>query len=92
MSPHTLDIPFVFDNVREHPFTAGQDSAIVLADKISDSIIQFARRGDPNVGKLPKWETFEKQRRSTMVLRDESDLVGDPIGPQRKIMQPILDL
>ena len=92
MSPHTLDIPFVFDNVREHPFTAGQDSAIVLADKISDSIIQFARKGDPNVGKLPKWETFEKQRRSTMVLRDESDLVGDPIGPQRKIMQPILDL
>ena len=92
MSPHTLDIPFVFDNVREHPFTAGQDSAIVLADKISDSIIQFARKGDPNVGKLPKWETFEKQMRSTMVLRDESDLVGDPIGPQRKIMQPILDL
>ena len=27
-SPHTLDIPFIFDNVRTHPFTRGQDRAV----------------------------------------------------------------
>ncbi len=92
MSPHTLDIPFIFDNVREHPLTAGSDSAIVLADKISDTIIEFARSGNPNVGKLPRWQPYNTETRATMVWNDESRLLNDPIGPQREIMQPILQL
>ena len=92
MSPHTLDIPFIFDNVREHPFTSGQEAAIVLADKISDTIIEFAKTGDPNTGKLPKWKSYNGQTRSTLVLDNDSMLISDPIGPQRRLMQSILNL
>ena len=62
MTPHALDIPFIFDNVRDHPLTAGKDSAIELADKVSDTIIEFARSGNPNVGKLPQWQITMKRR------------------------------
>ena len=92
MSPHTLDIPFIFDNVREHPLTAGREDAIELADKISDSIIGFARTGDPNVGKLPFWETYDSTNRATMVWNNNSSVSHDPIAKQREIMQPILKL
>lgn len=92
MSPHTLDIPFIFDNVREHPFTAGSEAAIALADKVSDTIIEFARTGDPNTGKLPQWLPYNVETRATMIWNDESQVLNDPIRAQREIMQPILQL
>jgi len=92
MSPHTLDIPFIFDNVRAHPLTQGSDAAIELADKISSSIINFARTGSPNADKLPTWTPYDSNNRATMVLNNESKLINDPIVNQRKIMQPILKL
>ena len=92
MSPHTLDIPFIFDNVKEHPLTADQESSVALADKISDTIIEFARTGNPNVGKLPLWQPYNTETRATMVWNNESQLLKDPIKRQRKIMTPILNL
>ncbi len=92
MSPHTLDIPFIFDNVRDHPLTTGSDTAIALADKISDTIIEFARSGNPNVGKLPQWLPYNAETRATMVWNDVSQLLNDPLSLQRQVMQPILNL
>ena len=92
LSPHTLDIPFIFDNVRTHPLTQGRESSIALADKISDTVIGFARTGNPNVGKLPEWRPYDTTERATMVWNDDSALVDDPIASQRRIMQPILQL
>jgi len=92
LSPHTLDIPFIFDNVRSHPLTMGSASAIVLADKISDSIIGFARTGNPDVGKLPDWTGYDSTSRATMVWNDSPQVINDPIGRQREVMQPLLNL
>ena len=87
-----MDIPFIFDNVRTHPLTQGRDSAVSLADKISDTVIGFARTGNPNVGKLPEWRPYDAVDRATMVWNDDSQVVSDPIARQRRIMQPIVDL
>lgn len=92
LSPHTLDIPFVFDNVRSNALTMDSPRAIPLADKISDSIIGFARTGSPDVGKLPIWKPFNSASRATMVWNDVSEVVNDPIRQQREIIQPILNL
>ncbi len=92
LSPHTLDIPFIFDNVRDHPLTSGSDTAIALADKISDTIIEFAHSGNPNVGKLPQWQPYNAETRATMIWNDISQLLIDPISEQRQVMQPILNL
>ena len=92
LSPHTLDIPFIFDNVRAPPFTQDGDTSIALADKISDTVIGFARTGNPNVGKLPDWTPYDVVDRATMVWNDYSQVVNDPIAKQRRIMQQIVDL
>ena len=92
LSPHTLDIPFIFDNVRTHPLTQGSEPAITLADRISDSVIGFARTGSPDVGKLPAWRSYDAADRATMVWDNQSRVVNDPIAGQRRIMQPILGL
>ncbi|MCA9018116.1 MAG: carboxylesterase family protein, partial [Planctomycetaceae bacterium] len=92
MSPHSLDIPFMFDNTRINRFTAGSETAIALADKVSDTMIHFARTGDPNVGKLPVWLPYDAQNRHTMILNNVSALESDPLQSRREIMQPILKL
>ena len=92
LSPHTLDIPFVFDNVRTHPLTRGSDAAMALADKVSDTVTAFARSGDPNTGKLPEWPAYDVVDRATMVWNDQSRVANDPIARQRRVMQPIVNL
>lgn len=92
MSPHTLDIPLVFDNVNASRLTASSSEAAALASKVSDSIIHFARTGSPNAGALPEWTPYESANRATMVLNNTSQVVDDPIARRREIMQPILQL
>ncbi len=92
MTPHSLDIPFMFDNTRTNPLTRGSDTAIALADKVSDTLIAFARTGNPNCGKLPTWQPYSGAQRNTMVLNDVSELVNDPLRDRRELMVKILSL
>jgi para-nitrobenzyl esterase len=85
-SPHTIEIPFVFDNVRASRLTADAPNAQALADKVSDTWIAFARTGDPNTPKLPRWPAFDTERRATMVFDNESAVVDDPLRAQRVAM------
>jgi para-nitrobenzyl esterase len=82
-SPHTIEIPFVFHNVEASRLTAGVPSAPALADKVSDAWLAFARTGDPNTSKLPRWPKFDAAQRATMVLDNESAVQNDPLREQR---------
>lgn len=85
-SPHTIEIPFAFDNIKAATrLTGGGPEAIALADRVSDAWIAFARTGDPNTPKLPRWTPFNATR-PTMVINNESKLVNDPIRDQRLLM------
>ena len=86
-SPHTMEIPFAFDNVKiSSRLTGGGQEAMALADKISDAWIAFARSGDPNTKKLPHWPAFNATDRPTMVFDNVSQVVNDPIREQRLTM------
>lgn len=92
-SPHTMEIPFAFDNVQiSKQITGGGADAMALADKISDTWIAFARTGDPNTSKLPHWPAFNAAARPTMVINNQSKVVDDPIREQRLAMFHALDL
>ncbi len=71
-SPHTIEIPFAFDTVKVARLTATSPDAPALADKVSDAWIAFARKGDPNVSKLPRWPAFDPKNRPTMVFNNQS--------------------
>jgi para-nitrobenzyl esterase len=86
-SPHTMEIPFAFDNVRiSARMTGGGPEAMALADKVSDAWIAFARTGDPNTPKLPHWPAYDAKDRATMVINNVSKVVNDPLREQRLAM------
>ena len=92
-SPHTMEIPFAFDNVKiSERLTGGGPAAMALADKVSDTWIAFARTGNPNTSKLPRWPAFNAQDRATMVIDNVSKVVNDPLREQRIAMFRALNL
>src|ERR1700733_6523112 len=92
-SPHTIEIPFAFDNVQiSRQITGGGADAMALADRVSDAWIAFARTGDPNQPKLPNWPAFNAIERPTMVINNQSKVVSDPIREQRLAMFRALNL
>jgi para-nitrobenzyl esterase len=86
-SPHTIEIPFAFDNVKAATrLTGGGAEAMALADKVSDTWIAFAKTGNPNNPKMPRWSGYNATDRPTMVFNTESRVVNDPIREQRLVM------
>jgi len=92
-SPHTMEIPFAFDNVKiSARLTGGGPEAMALADKVSSAWIAFARTGDPNTSKLPHWPAFNAKDRATLVIDNVSKVANDPLKEQRIAMFHAMNL
>lgn len=89
-TPHALEIPFVFD-LTEHPswrgLTRATPEAAALAAKVSATWAAFARTGSPNGGGLPQWDAFDAEKRSTMLIDNESACVSDPAAAERAVWE-----
>ena len=84
-SPHTLEIPLVFDNVENSRVLVGPGPAPqVLAKQMSSAWVAFARTGDPNTSVLPKWPAYDAGKRPVMVFNLESRVVNDPYSATRQ--------
>jgi para-nitrobenzyl esterase len=92
-SPHTIEIPFVFNNVKiAGPLISKMPEAYGLAEKVSASWVSFARTGDPNTPKLPKWPAYTAARRDTMLFNNEIRVEQDPDKGARLAMEHVLKL
>jgi len=68
-SLHCMELPFVFNNATRCDYmTGGGPKAEILADKVSQAWINFARTGNPNHEGLPQWPAFTDENRSTMIF------------------------
>ncbi len=90
-APHTIDLAFVFDNVKLAPGMVGASDeerakAQPLADLMSGMLVQFAKTGDPNVAGKPRWPVYGLRERETMVFDVASKVVSDPRGDERRMM------
>lgn len=64
---HCMELPFVFNNIaRCEEMTGGTKEAHTLADKMSQSWINFARSGNPNHKGLPNWPAYNAANTATM--------------------------
>jgi para-nitrobenzyl esterase len=87
-APHTMDIPFAFDNTKiAAPMTGGGPEAQKLADQLSDTFIAFARTGDPNNKSIPPWPGFDLEHRATMIWDLPSHVEDDPRGEERRLIE-----
>ena len=89
-SPHTIELPFVFDNPQEQPDEVGNGPDLQpLADKVSGAWTAFARTGNPNTSLTPKWPAYNTDQRATMIINDEWKVVNDPRHDVRLVMQSL---
>src|SRR3569833_3009865 len=80
-SPHSLDVPLVFDNVAkaERLIGSGTADAQRVADVMRAAWLAFARNGTPNAPGLPNWPAFDARTRANMIFNVKSGAVNDPL-------------
>jgi para-nitrobenzyl esterase len=87
-APHTVEIPFVFDNTDiPKTMTTGSAAEKDLAARTSQAWIQFARSGNPGHKGLPNWPAYTTEERATMVFNTTCETVKDPGKEERKLWQ-----
>jgi para-nitrobenzyl esterase len=76
---HGLEIPFVTDNVSGlQVMTHDLPDAHLLAGKMTDSWINFAATGNPNIEGIPKWMPYSSAERTVMLFNNEIEPASDP--------------
>lgn len=88
ISQHTLDLPFMFDNVAKAPHLTGPetDETRALAQAMSETWISFARTGDPNNAAIPTWPPYDVADRPVMLFDAPPRLAHDPYAAERRFM------
>ena len=90
LSPHCLELPFVFNNVWHAPEMVGTGPDIQpLADKVSATWAAFARTGNPNNPEIPHWPAYNAADRSTMVIDNHWKVVKDLNREERLAMEQL---
>jgi para-nitrobenzyl esterase len=89
-APHTVEIPFVFDNTDiPKVMTTGGSEVKALAAKVSEAWIQFARSGNPNHKGLPNWPSYTIPERATMVFDNTCQAINDHGSVERKLWESL---
>jgi para-nitrobenzyl esterase len=89
VSQHSLDLPFMFDNVAAGAHMTGPETeqTRAMVENMANSWIAFARSGDPNNSSVPKWAPYDLTRRNTMLFDVPSQAVDDPQRAERVFME-----
>jgi para-nitrobenzyl esterase len=91
-TPHSLDIPMVFDNVAMSTSLVGDDTRApqTVADAMSAAWIAFARSGSPNGPGLAQWPAYDSQRQATMTFDVATRSIDDPLRREHAVLAPYL--
>ncbi len=89
VTPHSLDLPFMFDNVDTVPDMIGPatDETAAMAQAMSESWLAFARTGDPDCAAVPEWSPYDLARRTVMHFDVPPVAVDDPHRSERLFME-----
>jgi para-nitrobenzyl esterase len=78
MSPHALDVGFVFDTTDVGGITGHSPQAKPIAAAESATWAAFARAGKPDNPAIPAWPAYAAERRATMAIDTEWRVEDDP--------------
>jgi para-nitrobenzyl esterase len=90
MAFHCAELPFAFDNsdLCEH-MTGGGEAARVLAGKVSQAWINFARSGNPNHPGIPHWQGYEPSTKTTMIFDDTCEAKDNLDTKQLRLIESL---
>ena len=88
-SPHTLEIPFVFNHidVSESMVGAVTPPMRTLESQSAGAWAALARTGNPNHKGLPNWPAYAADQRAVMIFNTPCKVENDPTTEVRKIME-----
>jgi para-nitrobenzyl esterase len=95
LSPHSLDLPLMFDNVGEtRSFSGRSDAARAVSAQMAESWLAFARHGDPANGAIPAWPAWAVDAPVTMLFNVESRAVPHWRRAEREVLAdlPLLEV
>ena len=79
MSPHLLDLPFVFRNLEQCVALIGQgDQQRELMERMSSAWVAFAKTGNPSNHKTGYWPDYNVSQRATMIFDGKSQAAFTP--------------
>jgi para-nitrobenzyl esterase len=76
-SVHGTDVPLIFHNPDLWPLTAGSKDNGIVADRMADAFIAFAKTGNPSTPELP-WPAYNPGSKPTMIFDVQSGAKNDP--------------
>lgn len=86
-SCHTLEIPFVFDNLEPAAITGSDPARLPLGRMMSRAWLAFARHGRPGHAGLPDWPAYSTVDRATMIFDTTCRVENDPYGTERRLWE-----
>jgi para-nitrobenzyl esterase len=92
-SPHTIEMPFVFDNVDDplvQKLTGSGSDIFPLAQRVSGAWAEFAATGNPSSKDFPGWPAYSAAGRNVMVINSESQVERDPARKARIAIENLL--
>ena len=95
---HCCDVPYVFRNIDLVEYPHGPQKDPKLSEKIQDqafeSVMAFARTGDPNNSCIPAWPASTEGREATLLLDEQTRVLENYdhalIPAAARIMGPVL--
>ena len=82
---HAVDLPLVFNDIESNALTKRTAGAQTVAELMSDSLVAFARTGNPSTPALPNWPRFNLEQRPTMIFDLPPRVDSDPRSAERKL-------
>jgi para-nitrobenzyl esterase len=88
-SPHTLEIPFVFNHIDASESMVGPVNAAMrkLEADSAGAWASLAKTGNPNHKGLAKWPPYSADRRAVMIFDAPCRVETDPTGEVRQIIE-----
>lgn len=100
---HALEIPYKFDLIQPpaanaegggKPPAGGMMSAsdpdsVKTAHNMSEMWSTFARTGHPGAQGQPKWPAYNTEKRATMEINAQCEVVDDPFGMERAMWEKL---
>lgn len=65
---HCADIPYFFHNTVLVPYTQGEEATEQVEKAIFDSVMAFAKSGDPQNPAVPDWPACTPEKENTLVI------------------------
>jgi para-nitrobenzyl esterase len=90
---HALELPFVFGLLSEKDigfFPSKNEETEAISTKMMDSWTSFAWKGNPNHKEIPKWPSYDNEKRPTMLFGKSIKVVNGPLDEERAAWNGIL--